>query len=420
MLGQAVTAVVFYCFIIGFLIMPSKERTLGISEFLLESVAHSLFISWVVVALCYFFNLPNLLYVLILLTIARLWFYPIRYNLKLDYKVMIWFISLIATILFLYNGKYTLTFLSWDAVVSWNRWAEELFNNDLHTIGIVYPVFFPGFWSLIYKAMGTADYEIMAKLTLFIIPILLILSHISIYKISKVLGVMCSVFVVLFFFQALNKPLLNGYMDAPVSAFIFSSLIVLVYYSFMEANDEHSEFVLRTVAFIAGIGGIVKQAGMLVVVLILVYLFYLYLRKQINLRKFVSFGALVITPFLLFILMYSKFSSNYFGNFHVLRNLTESKATEGIYLHSYNQIIEFLGYALFIPLVALSIVNIYFIKNRSGFLGFLCLVFSILGFIGYANCCSYEFRNGWWLIVLLAISAMTSVQLLFTKFKLEL
>ena len=57
----------------------------------------------------------------------------------------------------------------------------------------------------------------------------------------------------------------------------------------------------------------------------------------------------------------------------------------------------------------LALANLFYLRRLSGQMGILFLVLGIAGFFGFANCCSYDERNGWWIVALLATSATLSL-----------
>jgi hypothetical protein len=59
-------------------------------------------------------------------------------------------------------------------------------------------------------------------------------------------------------------------------------------------------------------------------------------------------------------------------------------------------------------LFLLALANLLYLRRLSGQMGILFLALGIAGFFSFAKCCSYDPRNGWWTISLLATSAMFS------------
>lgn len=75
---------------------------------------------------------------------------------------------IIIFVVFISNTK---AFVDWDALVSWNRWAIELYSNKYYPMNTGYPILFPAIWSLIYKMQGNFVINIFAKAFYFILQL---------------------------------------------------------------------------------------------------------------------------------------------------------------------------------------------------------------------------------------------------------
>ena len=411
MLGNAIAAPLFYCLIVGLFITSRSKRDIELNDFILELAVNSLFVSWALVFVSYILSLPDLFYVWAGALIVVLWRYPIQARIKVNKWTVVNLIILILLAVYLFTNKYTLAFRNWDAVVSWNRWAEELSMNDYFAGGNIYPVFFPGLWALIYKAVGGFEHVVVAKTSLMIMPVMVFLSHLRLYRIHWWLGAVASFFLGYIFLFAIEYPLLNGYMDGPVTACIGACILIWLYSSYLYQNEDKSEWThnLLILAMLVGISAVVKQAGLVILTMFIVFQVVLYLKSLISRNQLTKLLLLALFPFISFIVMYLLNAKNMFGNMPVLRNLVEEKSKGNIYIHSLNQMVDFMHWIPVVLMLVLSLVN--FLKPRKTYsgLGIILFVFTVVGFVSYANCCSYDFRNGWWLLMVLFGSTLTGL-----------
>ena len=148
------------------------------SDYFFHVFSRALFYSWVFVFLIYLLDLDIDRFLLYVMVLSSILLY--RVNAIITFKVnrssAIVALGLFLVPLFYYLAqanfpvlRYDLVFVRSVAVVSWNRWAMELFQNEYRPLNSAYPILFPGLWSLIYKSQVTSEIWIFTKLTMVIL-----------------------------------------------------------------------------------------------------------------------------------------------------------------------------------------------------------------------------------------------------------
>jgi len=400
-------AILIYTFLLGTIVPNKFYHRESFYESSFNLIGISVYLSWCVFLLSYILNINNPLWSLVILLLLRHLlindYVQFKYNLKegLSYLVILAFIIGIVI------PEYTFTFIKWDAVVSWNRWAEELSRNIYFPTNQPYPVLFPALWSLIYKAMSTSDYVIFSKLTILILPFLLALIIGKYLLRSLRIGITLLTLSLIMLIYPLSTEISSGYMDAPVALMILIALLQLIY-TVNYKQHNFNELLVCSVLF--GITSIIKQAGMFVLIIFLMWCILLFLKRKINLWKLISLSTISLFPLISFLALFLSLVNNPFGNIKKLKSLSYEVAQDGSLLsNSISQIMEFTYPALLFTILLFSFGNIFFLKKENNQLGMLIFIFSLIGFYSYAQCCSYDFRNGWWIISLLISSAICTL-----------
>ncbi|CAA6819752.1 MAG: Unknown protein [uncultured Sulfurovum sp.] len=228
---------------------------------------------WILVLINYYLNLPDvftLIFVYIIFLLSVIDFLRSKYNFENTSKTLILLlVSLVILIpLFSHIG---VGFRIIDALASWNKWGIELYNNEYNPINAAYPVLQPGIWSLIYKIQGNSDIWWTAQLTLFAIPLLVILQLIILYNESKnITYIIMSILLLPYFY---SSHVYNGNMDIPVMLLGMLSLIIL-YTAELHKNEKSFEYYIYASLLLAGIASITKQAGLAFIVFNVIYILF--------------------------------------------------------------------------------------------------------------------------------------------------
>ena len=260
----------------------------------------------------------------IFITVISLVYLLKKSNSNYNYHIgIIWTLTLVVMFpLLLHIGE---GFNSWDAVVSWNRWATELYNNEYHPMGAAYPILLPSLWSLIYKIQGTDQIWWTAQITIFTIPISITAILLTLYYEYKDKAFLFM--LILLYPYAIWSNTVNGYMDMPVMLMGMLSLI-LIYAAELNKKEKEFEYYIYAALLIAGIASIIKQAGFAFVVFDTIYII-LNINQFQNKKKIFLFISLSFLYFLSFLLFFYHYSDSAIGNLNTLQKLSFHRAFEG-------------------------------------------------------------------------------------------
>jgi hypothetical protein len=408
-------AAAFYTLVLGAM-WPARDGS-DFSVALLGLIAKSLWLSWLVVVVCYWLNLNIPLPMLLGAVVIALAYQWLRQRphivLRNPVAVVVVLIATVGLCLFLYSGGLgsgtdRLIFMTTDAVVSWNRWAIELSRNTYNPWDAAYPLLFPGIWSLVYKAQGASSIWIFAKLTMFIIPTIVAGMICLLFSSQLVVTALAyTAFAGVFFFFSNSYPMLLGNMDMPVAAMCMAAGVAMVVaVQKMEHGKPAGDTVILAALF-AGLASITKQPGAVMLPpLLLLIAAGLWNRKLGGLDALISFGVAAI-PLATFLSMFLTQQPNPLGN---LDNLERIRQMAGDPLQlGWQHVRDMLPMWMLATFGLLAVVNLLYFRKLSGWMGVLFLALAVAGFFGFAKCCSYEARNGWWIMSLLATSALFSV-----------
>ncbi len=154
------------------------------------------------------------------------------------------------------------TFSWWDAVVSWDRWAVDWFNNRLPDRTWHYPQLIPANWSLTYKFIGEDTVKFFAKGVMWLFDLGVILTGFAFGVVRKKIGPFIGIFftsILLLRFGSRG----SGYVDSALAFFAFLSFACL--YFAWEAGDSKTEriSILLGAVFASG-AAVTKQGGLLI------------------------------------------------------------------------------------------------------------------------------------------------------------
>ena len=318
---------------------------------------------------------------------------------------------------------YSKVFNKNDALHSWNRWGIELSNNKYIPTGAGYPVLFSSLWSLLYRYQDGLDFQIIVKLSMLLQPLIIFLITGFLWQIKE------KIFSILFFLisailiSSYKGELLSGHMDAPVAILILvSNIFLILYVKFLDnKNTNFSNAMIETAGIFSGLAAMTKQAGMLSIIVYLIFILYFYFKTNISLKKLFYYFLISCVPYLLFLTLFNSVDGNLLGNLDYLSNLVKQQIKDrNIYIHSLAFLKAGVGETFVIILFFSSIYNFFKIRENIHLLGALFLLSSIIGFFIFANCCAYAPRNGWWILSFLSASFFCSITPLFKKTTYEI
>ena len=217
-------------------------------------------------------------------------------------------LATIAVLAQAFRSQFGAVFDSWDAVISWNRWANEWYSETVSS-SFGYPQVGPILFSIVYKFAGTTNVQSLAKLVAAYFPFFGVL---CIWRIARWRGAMsmataiaAAVFVYLLF--ALSAGLgawfpYSGYMDpiiASMFAFVLyaSVLVVDTRHNGFDASVRNQNAVVTLMS--VGVVAIVKQSGVPMALLFGLLLLFVN-RNSIRSRPLTFFVAVVAFLFVVF------------------------------------------------------------------------------------------------------------------------
>lgn len=300
-------------------------------------------------------------------------------------------------------------FTEWDAVVSWNRWAVELASNTYQPVSAAYPIFFPGLWSLIYRAQDTAAVWFVAKTSLLLVPLLCVLLLAALVEQGLVASALFAATGFIVMMASFGGAVFSGYMDAPVALLMLASGLWMVL-AVTLPNTQATSPSLLPLSALVGITAITKQAGMLMLLPYVLVLLGAMRQQQLAWRAVLLQLGVSVVPTLLFLGIYLTRESNPIGNLELLQGFAATSAgSQSLLLHAFAVLFGGWRWLLLALLLGLAFLNLLHQRRASAQLGTSMLLLAIAGFPLFATCCSYDARNGWWLWSLLLLAAVCAV-----------
>ena len=171
-------------------------------------------------------------------------------------------------------------FTTWDAIVSWNRWATEWAQNQLPTHTWRYAQLIPTTRSLPYIFMGNSQIQFFSKsiMPLFNFCILLMLFDLGISK--KQPGYLLGgTFAYLMIKKLLGAWVATGYSDLALSFFGFLSIYILLKHSEDESDETLEKRIFWGIFFAAGAAA-TKQPGIYLLGIYPALLYFSFLRPR--------------------------------------------------------------------------------------------------------------------------------------------
>ena len=408
------TALFIYSFLLGTIFLNKSFIT--ITEKILFSVIVSLWSTWIIVSFIQIFDFQLNHYIVLSVAAILLVLNFFKKNSIGDLNVTIFFTYfticlIIFSLIVIFKSDYLPVFVHGDAVFSWNRWAWELYNNSFQG-SAGYPIFWPGFWSLIYSSMGKFDNWIIPNLSQFILPIILIVSNFLYCEKKYLKFFYVNTLFTFFIILILSDRLFIGYMDAPLTILTYLSLSFLFLFQISK-----QKIILLLASLTIAIASVTKQQGFILPIFFAIFSFFHLHKKNINLKDFIIYNFISFLHILIFFLFFEGanliniifkiFDGNY-GNMDHLKFLSSAHARENNNILYSFKILTYRTtiYPIIILLLLGSINLLYVFRKETNFFGVLCLIFACLGFYFFMKYGSYDDRNGWFIFPYLFFSAI--------------
>lgn len=326
------------CFIPGFIIYVFLNRHSNDSKVLLIPVfsfALSLIINYIFVSSLAYFNSYTRLALIILLLIEfivlALLFVSRKINIRscnikmilaetwqdinslynrrkskygfLEFVFFIFSVLLLIFLLAIFINNAGKIFNACDAVVSWNRWAVDFYNNRIPSGTWHYPQLIPANWSIAYVLSGY-PLQFIPRGMMPIFLILMVYSFIILgIKQRSIIYFLSSIFL----YQTLMRFYwTDGYVDVPVAFFSILIYICLILTKEESSENDKKKYIILSFLIACG-SAVTKQAG---IFLIMVYPILLLIFTRHNFewtfRRIVKFCCfclgmiiIIVVPFYL-------------------------------------------------------------------------------------------------------------------------
>ncbi len=254
-------------------------------------------------------------------------------------------------------------FDSWDAIVSWNRWALEWENGTLPTSTRNYPQLVPINYSLPYVFMGNTEIQLFSKFLVLPMAFLILLMPFDLGLQTKKTGFFLSTIVIyLLLKKFLILELTNGYVDGVMAFFALLSLYTLIKLDLAETEREKTH-LLFLCFFFAGAAAVVKQPGIIIFILFPVWFYFGILKQgrftalqkeKKRLYAATLLSALMAVPWYIY-----KQIAIFFGNDRVgITELIEASANNNYNVGWFQQIIDTISkfeiYLILFPIILLA------------------------------------------------------------------
>lgn len=307
-------------------------------------------------------------------------------------------------------------FIAWDAVVSWNRWATELYNNNLQYSEQLYPLFWSTIWSIIYNFQGNNYTDFSAKLSNLLIILIFFLSLCYQFRVTKKISTLIYLLSFIIFYKFTFIEMQYGYMDQPI-AILISTIIILILTLYQRFNY----ILFYTIAFLLAITSLTKQPGYLILISTNLCMFIFYFKRKISLNHLINFILLSFFPLLIF--FYYKFffyqdidytfqklfGSNLLIYNTISKNISPTINTDTFFIFKGFKRMLIDGGILYLLISCSLLISLFTSIKSKNYIIIIYAFTIILGFGIYSYCCVYSLRNSYWIF-------FASLTILFQSF----
>jgi hypothetical protein len=198
------------------------------------------------------------------------------------------------------TNNFGTVFNTWDAVLSWNAWAQSWAQGIVPKIHLTYPQLLPINLSLTYLLIGNFQVSVFAKAVMPIFALLTVLTLLELAITEKKYGYLIAVVLVyLLYKKFLSDIITDGYADLPVA---FMGWIALIPYLRNEdVLADRKEFILGMI--LAAAAGLTKQVGLYILAVLPLMAFLNSSLKSKKMFRFVlvvlALGIVAVLPWYL-------------------------------------------------------------------------------------------------------------------------
>lgn len=188
-----------------------------------------------------------------------------------------------------YASQYSSVFTTWDAVVSWNKWAVEWFTNHIPLGTSLYPQLIPANFSMTYQLINDERVQFFAKYFMGLIEIFVIFTIFVIGVLKRKMVFFIAV-IITGWLQFVLGSQGSGYVDTPVSYWALLSITCLI---LARNNKDQMKYILLGALFAAG-SAVTKQVGLWIAIIYPILLVLLNREKKLAVNKSSYFYILLI------------------------------------------------------------------------------------------------------------------------------
>ena len=410
----------FAIFLSPHIFLYYKYKDLKYSLILIYGFIVSLSVVWLLILLSYYLKLPNIImYILALSTMfLSLWYMYHNRDKRIESMsyAILWILALTLLLpVFQHIGS---GFTEWDALVSWNRWGLELYNNEYHPINAAYPVLIPALYAIFYKIQGTNEIWWTAKIIVFILPLFVLVLPMVLYREYKTKTFF--LITLLIYPYLLMPKVIEGAVDMPVMIMGMCTLIVL-YAAEINKENRYFEHYAYAALLLAGLSSITKQGGLAFVVFVVLYMF-LNLKYIESKKRFILVSSISLFYFISFLsIYYLNATDGATGNLELLKSLSEyTFAHKELLLKKFfmyppdipifEPLVRSLHIGYITPYLLGLALMIFLLRGTKKYnsVAVLSFIFLVIGFFAWGKYASYHERNSYWvktfLIMLISIN----------------
>lgn len=167
------------------------------------------------------------------------------------------FIQLLRTVL----GDWPGTLEGWDAVISWNRWAQDWTRGDWPYLTWGYPQLVPAGWSVLYLWLGSTEVDLFARVWMGLFPLALVLIFLALFLHWQrwtllLAGAVTTALLLGPYLHVLD----SGYVDVPLT---FAILLTGHWVMLAQHDAARSKRWLLYAAIATAMALLTKQGGLL-------------------------------------------------------------------------------------------------------------------------------------------------------------
>jgi hypothetical protein len=152
-------------------------------------------------------------------------------------------------------------FSTWDAVVSWNSWANTWALSQIPLSSDLYPQLVPANWSITYVLLGGTTLQFFAKAIMPLFALMILLGLFNLVLLTKEFYFLLSIVLLQpLLKEFLNIGLSNGYVDIAVAFFTFATLYILLKAHGTSDVEQRNRLYILGALFTAG-AAVTKQTG---------------------------------------------------------------------------------------------------------------------------------------------------------------